>query len=99
MTYMVNGYIGGVSYAVQVGSDAADGSEGPVQGNDRIAGLLHANEGRAFRTGVTGQSVTLSLQDAGSVLPALLSLTEVTDVTGDAPGLPGAEDFDPGVEY
>lgn len=97
MTYIVNGYIDGVSYQATVGGDQTDASIGAVTGSPNVLGLLSGNDGHSFSRTVTGQAVKLDVHDPDTILHALQELTEVTSVEGDAPEADAP--FDPGVIY
>lgn len=95
--YTVDGYIDGVSYRAIVDGDQPDPGSGVIGGSPGALALLRTNEGRAFSSTVTGQAVTLDLQDPDTVLPALQALTEVTGTAGDLPQ--NEEPFDASVIY
>ena len=77
--FIVTGSTGGIPYDVTV-------DQGRVTGSERIAGLLSVHSGETFSMTPTGEGYPLDvIQSPISVLAALHSLTEVTEVTGDAP--------------
>jgi hypothetical protein len=60
-----------------------------------VEALLDARQGESFPATPTGPTFALHQGDAASVLCALLNLTTVTGITGDAPDLGAGGECDP----
>lgn len=80
MAFVVQGYLNGISYAVQVGGDKTHANDGVVAGDPRVIGLLQSMEGLPISLGPGRRSVKGSIDDERWVLAALYHLTQVTDV-------------------
>jgi hypothetical protein len=99
--FIVQGYIDGISYAVQVGVDhqvMSPRALGIVNGSPSAIQLLVDSEGLIVSVTPTGPSLAVSLTDPAGVLAALIAGTEVTSVEGDdVPDLVGSPK--PGLVY
>jgi hypothetical protein len=102
--FTVQGYIDGTAYGIAVGTDdgeaVADGERaGIAVGSPSAIGLLQAAVGGDYRPGPTVAARRLDLEDDASILAALMALTEVTSVAGDAPDLTGIEPVEVDATY
>lgn len=84
--YFSNGDADAVAYAVTVGEprdDAAD-TVGVVSGSPGVVSLLRIRAGQTVEM-FHGPDVTLDVEDAATVLPALTAWTQVVQVKGEVP--------------
>src|SRR4051812_38582361 len=96
MAFTVQGYIDGVSYAVEVGGETVP-REGIAGGSPSALGVLRDHEGTDVLVSPVGPSITADLSTPEGVLAVLTAHTEVTSVDGDdVPNLLGVsrEDVD-----
>jgi hypothetical protein len=99
---IITGYLrDGRAYAADVAASRHHPLYGAVEGPSFLLALLAAYAGREVAVTPTGPFVTVDLNDSSSVLAALYSLTQVTDVRAAADGpvpqvLPPS---DPGATY
>lgn len=93
MSFTVQGYIDGVSYAVAVGIDPETTVDalGVVAGSPAALDVLASWDGRSVEMSPVGPFITGSTTDPRGVLAVLTAITEVTSVVGDdVPDLLGA---------
>lgn len=83
--FTVQGYVDGVSYAVEI--DPTADEDDVVNGSPSAIGVLHAYEGEPLLVTPTGPTVIASVTDPAGILASLRAFTEVTSVEGDAPDL------------
>jgi hypothetical protein len=85
--YVVHGYVDGVSYTATVGAASPGPDTGIMTGTPSVMALLAAHRGTQVSGHHTSGSVPLDLDDEASIMHALLQLTQVTGIEGDAPQL------------
>lgn len=92
--FLVQGYIDGVSYAVQVAGSADAGSRvGFATGNSWALAVLREHANTEVLLSPVGPVIKGDVNTADGVLAILLCNTEVTSVEGDdVPDLLGAPD-------
>jgi hypothetical protein len=93
MSYIVQGYLDGVSYAVVVDPTQKDPDRGIVkQGPDSVLAAIAAQAGEMVHITIPGEAVEVSLNTPIGVLAGLSQVTEITRVEGDLPsGWPGVD--------
>lgn len=88
MSFIVKGYLNGITYRVQVGVDKARANDGVVAGDPRVIGLLQSMEGLPITLGPGKRSVTGTTDNTDWVMAALHEHTQVTDVDGPPEEIP-----------
>lgn len=98
--FTVTGYVNGVLYTATVdGAPPRDPADGVVThcSPGSALSLLHLHTGRKVDVTPVGPHMEVGVSDPAAVLAGLIALTEVVQVTGDAPDLLADPDAPRGV--